>query len=71
MRWVFTVTTPAGRGLTDHQRGEGGGLAELSLDELGHEGGEAGEHGRQVDLGQDHQQVDGAAQGPQSGARKT
>lgn len=55
---------------TYHHGGEGDGLAELPLDELGHEGGEAGEQRRQVDLRQSHQQVDGTPQRPQSDTRK-
>ena len=57
--------------LTYHHGGEGDGLTELSLDELGHEGGEAGEQRRQVDLRQNHQQEDGTLQRPQSDPRKT
>lgn len=46
-------------------------MAELSLYELGHEGGEASQQRRLVDLGQNHQQVDRAAQRSQSNARET
>ena len=38
---------------------------ELALQELGQEGGHACHHGRHAHLGQDHQQEDGVAQGPQ------
>lgn len=63
--------SPSHKPLTYHQGGKGDGLAELSLYELGHEGGEAGQQRRLVDLGQNHQQVDRAAQRSQSNARKT
>lgn len=38
---------------------------ELAFQELGQEGGHACRHGRHAHLGQDHQQKDGVAQGPQ------
>lgn len=57
--------------LTNHYVGKGDGLVELSLYELGHEGSEAREQRRQVDLRQNHQQVDGTPQCPQSDTRKT
>lgn len=57
--------------LTDHHVGEGGGLGELALYELGHEGGKAGYHSCQVDLCQHHQQVDGVSQGPQGDTGET
>lgn len=63
--------SPSQQPLTYHQRGKGDGLAELSFYELGHESGEASQQRRLVDLGQNHQQVDGAAQRSQSDARKT
>lgn len=56
---------------TDHHVGEGDGLSELPLDELGHEGGEARKQRGQVDLSQNHQQVDGTPQCAQGDARKT
>lgn len=57
--------------LTDHHGGKGDSLAELPLDELGHEGGEACQQCRLVDLGHDYQQVDGALQRSESNTRKT
>lgn len=63
--------TPQVCALTDHHGGEGHSPGELALDELGHEGGEASEQRRQVDLRQHHQQVDGAAQGSQGDPGKT
>lgn len=57
--------------LTYHHGGKGDSLAELSLNELCHKGGEAGQQRRQVDLRQNHQQVDGAPQCSQSNTRKT
>lgn len=57
--------------LTYHHDGVRDSLAELPLDELSHEGGEAGQQRRQVDLRQNNEQVDGAPQRPQSDTRKT
>lgn len=57
--------------LTYHHGGKGDSLAELSLNELGHKSGEAGQQRRQIDLGQNHQQIDGAPQRSQSDTRKT
>ncbi len=56
---------------TYHHIGKGHTLVELFLNELCHEGGKAGQQRRQVDLRQNHQQVDGAPQRPQSDTRET
>lgn len=57
--------------LTYHHGGKGDSLAELSLNELGHKGGEASQQRCLVDLGQNYQQVDGASHRLQGNTRKT